>query len=340
MPDRVLLLGAAGTVGRPIGQALAHAGYEVRCLARSKGHRNLAVAADAGCEIRIGDMNDEAALSDALKDCRFFVHAAAPFPWSGLKYRQPAMRAQWLPQLKRHFELARQAGVERAVFTSSLSCIGLAPKGKQADESMPWDPKRQGGGNYYPIKAAMEQTVLEATTGENPVGPPTVIVNPTGLVGEGSRNAELSGACVFFQGLTPFMVDATMNFVDCRDVARGHVLALQKGTPGQRYILGGVNTTLRGFAETVAALAGIRRPLILPRKLALLGAYGAEFAGVFTGKPGALSLTSYYHLEYGQHYSSEKAVRELGYQPTSDLRDAITRELEWHGVKVAATASA
>ena len=340
MPDRVLLLGAAGTVGRPIAQALAHAGYEVRCLARSKGHRNLAVAADAGCEIRIGDMNDDAALAAALDGCRYFVHAAAPFPWSGLKYRQPKMRAQWLPQLKQHFALANQAGVERAVFTSSLSCIGLAPKGQQADESMPWDPKRQGGGNYYPIKAAMEQTVLEATTGENPVGPPTVIVNPTGLVGEGSRNAELSGACVFFQGLTPFMVDATMNFVDCRDVARGHVLALQKGTPGQRYILGGVNTTLRGFAETVAALAGIRRPMILPRKLALLGAYGAEFAGVFTGKPGALSLTSYYHLEYGQHYSSEKAARELGYQPTSDLRDAITRELEWHGVKVAAAAPA
>lgn len=340
MPERVLLLGAAGTVGRPIAQALAAAGYEVRCLARSKGHRNLAVAADAGCEIRYGDMNDSAALTDALQGCRYFVHAAAPFPWSGLKYRQKAMREQWLPQLRGHFEAARRAGVERAVFTSSLSCIGLAPKGEQADESMAWNAKRQGGGNYYPIKAAMEQTVLQATTGENPVGPPTVIVNPTGLVGEGSRNAELSGACVFFQGLAPFMVDATMNFVDCRDAARGHVLALQKGTPGQRYILGGVNTRLRDFAELAATMAGIRRPAVLPRKLALLGAYGAEFAGIFTGKPGALSLTSYYHLEYGQYYSSARAQRELGYEPTTDLKEAIARELEWHGVRVGAGNSA
>src|SRR5690606_28528888 len=163
-------------------------------------------------------------------------------------------------------------------------------------------------------------------------GPPTVIVNPTGLVGEGSRNAELSGACVFFQGLTPIMVDARLNFVDTLDVAKGHVLALQKGTPGERYILGGVNTTLREFAETVTAMAGIGRPVIAPRVLAKLGAYFSEWAGLLTGKLGALTLTSYWHLAYGQHYSSAKAERELGYKPTAELKPAIARELEWHAV--------
>lgn len=332
MADRVLHLGAAGTVGNRVALALIEAGYNVVCLARSKGHRNLKQVENAGAEILYGDMNDDTALDNALKGCRYFVHSAAPYPWSGLHFRLPKMLKRWVPQVMRHFELARQAGVERAVFTSSLSTIGLAKPGELADESLPFDPKKQSGGNYYPVKHALEQAVHEVTTGENPKGPPTVIVNPTGLVGEGSRNAELSGACIFFQGLTPFMVDAKLNFVDARDVAKGHVLALGKGTPGERYILGGVNVHLRDFADMVTGLAGIARPMILPRILAKVGAYFSEWAGLITGKPGALSLTSYYHLQYGQHYTSAKAGKELGYEPTKDLEAAIKRELEWHGV--------
>ncbi|KAA0211138.1 NAD-dependent epimerase/dehydratase family protein [bacterium] len=333
MSDRVLLLGGAGTVGSRVGLALIDAGYSLRCLARSKGHRNLAEIESRGGEIVYGDMNEDAALAAALKDCRFFVHSAAPFPWSGLHLRQKGMLTQWIPQVRRHFVLAREAGIERAVFTSSLSCIGLAPRGTLADESLPYDARRTSGGNYYAVKAAMERAVLELTTGEIPQGPPTVIVNPTGLVGEGSRNARLSAVCVFYQGLTPFMVDATMNFVDTRDVARGHVLALQKGRPGERYILGGWNTTLRELAEKVCSLAGIHRPMILPRLGAYAGAIFAEWwAWLLRTTPGALSLTSYYHMEYGQHYSSEKARRELGYDPAVDLKDAILRELAWHGV--------
>lgn len=332
MADRVLLLGAAGTVGSRVALALIDAGYELVCLARSRGHRNLKQVENAGAEIQYGDMNDDAALKSALKGCRYFIHSAAPYPWSGLHLRLEGYRRQWVPQVKRHFELAKEAGIERAVFTSSLSTIGLAKANALADESLPYDAKRQGGGNYYPIKHALEQAVLETTTGDDPKGPPTVIVNPTGLVGEGSRNSELSGACVFFQGLTPMMVDAALNFVDCRAMAKGHVLALQKGAPGERYILGGVNVRLKEFAETVTAMAGIQRPLIVPRVLAKFGAYASEWLGLLTCRLGALTLTSFYHLEYGQHYSSAKAERELGYKPTTDLSPAIQRELEWHGV--------
>jgi len=306
--------------------AFIEAGYELVCLARSKGHRNLKQVEHAGAELVYGDMNDDDALRNALQGCKFFAHSAAPYPWSGLHFRLPGYREKWVPQVKRHLQLAKEAGVERAVFTSSLSTIGLAKDGELADESLPYDPKRQGGGNYYPIKHVLEQAVLEVD------GPPTVLVNPTGLVGEGSRNAELSGACVFFNGLTPMMVDAKLNFVDCRDVGRGHVLALQKGTPNERYILGGVNTTLKEFAETVTNMAGINRPVIVPRVLAKFGAYLSEWWGLLTGNLGALTLTSYYHLEYGQHYSSAKAKTELGYKPTTDLANAIQRELEWHSV--------
>lgn len=326
MADRVLLLGAAGTVGSRVALAFLEAGFELVCLARSKGHRNLKQVEHAGAEIRYGDMNDDAALSAALQGCKYFAHSAAPYPWSGLHLRLEGYRKKWVPQVKRHMQLAKEAGVDRAIFTSSLSTIGLAKPGELADESLPYDPKRQGGGNYYPIKHALEQAVLEGD------GPPTVLVNPTGLVGEGSRNAELSGACVFFQGLTPMMVNAQLNFVDCRDVGRGHVLALEKGKHGERYILGGVNTTLKEFAETVCAMAGINRPMIVPRALAKFGAYMSEWWGLVSGNLGALTLTSYYHLEYGQHYSSKKAETELGYKPTTDLADAIQRELQWHGV--------
>jgi dihydroflavonol-4-reductase len=322
----VFLLGVAGTVGSGVAQAFLDAGYELRCLARSRGHRNLARAAEHGAEIVYGDMNDDAALSAALKDCRYFVHSAAPFPWSGLHRRLRGYRETWIPQVKRHFELAKQAGIERAVFTSSLSTIGLAKTGELADESLPYDAARQGGGNYYPIKADLEAAVKEVD------GPPIVIVNPTGLVGEGSRNPQLSAACVFFQGLAPAMVDATLNFVDTQDVGKGHVLALQKGTPGERYILGGVNTSLREFAELVAGMADRKRPMIIPRGILKMSAYFSEWWGLLTGKLGAVTLTSYYHLEYGQFYSSAKAERELGYQPTTDLREPVRRELAYHGV--------
>lgn len=332
MADRLLHLGAAGTVGSRVALALIESGYELVCLARSKGRRNLKQIENAGAEIKYGDMNDDDALNDALEGCRYFVHSAAPYPWSGLHFRQAKMLKSWTPQIRRHFELAKQAGIERAVFTSSLSTIGLSNEGELADETLPFDIKRQSGGNYYRVKYELEQAVLDATTGDDPGGPPTVIVNPTGLVGEGSRNAELSAACVFFQGLTPFMMDADMNFVDSRDVGRGHVLALQNGKPGERYILGGVNLKLSEFADKVTRMAGIQRPMIVPRILAKLGAYFSEWLGLITGKLGALSLTSYYHLEYGQHYSSAKAETELGYQPTEDLTDAIQSELDWHRV--------
>ena len=328
MTDRVLLLGAAGTVGSQVALALLDAGYALRCLSRSKGHRNLAAPADRGAEIVIGDMNDDAALAGALKDCRYFVHSAAPFPWSGLHLRQKRMLAEWIPQLRRHFALAKEAGIERAVFTSSLATIGLAPRGTPADETCAYDPRRTSGGNYYAVKAAMEAAVLE----EMAKGVPTVLVNPTGLVGEGSRNPALSAVCVFYQGLTAFMVDATMNFVDTRDVAKGHVLALQRGKPGERYILSGWNTTLREMAEKICKLAGRHRPIILPRALMYLGALGGEYWGLLTGGPGAVSLTAFYHLHYGQHYSCEKARKELGYEPAADLEPAILRELAWHGV--------
>jgi dihydroflavonol-4-reductase len=194
---------------------------------------------------------------------------------------------------------------------------------------LPYEPRRTRGGNYYAVKAAMEAAVLEETS----KGVPTVLVNPTGLVGEGSRNPALSAVCVFYQGLSPFMVDATMNFVDTSDVAKGHVLALQKGKPGERYILSGWNTTLREMAEKICKLAGKSRPMILPRKLMWLGAVFAEYWGLISGGPGAVSLSSYYHLVYGQHYSCEKAKKELGYEPAADLEPAILRELAWHGVK-------
>lgn len=331
MSDRVLLLGAAGTVGSAVAQALLDADCELRCLARSRGHRNLARVLERGGEVVYGDMNDDDALLGALEGCRWFVHCAAPFPWSGLKLRLTRKRELWTAQVARHFELARQAGVERAVFTSSLSVLGLADPGELADESLPYDAKRQGGGTYYPVKAALEQAVQQAD------GPPTVIVNPTGLIGEGSRNPQLSAACVFFLGLTPFMVDARLNFVDCRDVGKGHVLALLNGTPGERYLLGGVNTTLREFAEQVSALAGLKRPRLLPRGLLKVAAYASEWIGLLKGKPGALSLTGYYHLAYGQHYTSAKAQRELGYKPTTELLPAIRRELAWHGVTAGLT---
>ena len=96
---------------------------------------------------------------------------------------------------------------------------------------------------------------------------------------------------------------------------------------------------LKDVAEMVTAMAGIQRPLIAPRALAKMAAYFSEWWGLLTGRLGALTLTSYYHLEYGQHYSSAKAERELGYQPTTDLREAIQRELEWHGVLEAAGVS-
>ena len=70
----------------------------------------------------------------------------------------------------------------------------------------------------------------------------------------------------------------------------------------------------------------------MPRVLAKFGAYASEWLGLLTGRLGALTLTSFYHLEYGQHYSGAKAERELGYNPTTDLSPAIQRELEWHGV--------
>jgi dihydroflavonol-4-reductase len=326
MLDPVLVLGASGTVGTPVALALRDAGYPVRCLTRHAAHRNVGVIRSRGCEILSGDLYEEDDLCRALEGCRFLVHCAAPYPRSGLRLRLRKPLREWPGALSVLMAKARSAGVERAVYTSTLSTIGLAPAGGLAHEGLSYDARRQARGVYYPVKAAMEEAALAAD------GPPLVVVNPTALVGEYSRNAELSAACVFFLGLSPLMFDAPLNFVDCRDQGRGHVLALQKGRPGERYILGGVNTTLGKFAALASGLSGRRPPRRVPRMLAALGAWAAETRGLLGGRLGALNLTSYYHLVLGQHYSSAKAQAELGYQQTADLTDAIRRELHWHAV--------
>jgi dihydroflavonol-4-reductase len=322
----VLVLGAAGTVGSRVALALCEAGYRVRCLGRSKGARNLAAVRAAGAELLWGDMNDAAVLAGALDGCTRFVHCAGPYPRSGLRRGLRRMLREWPEQVAGHFAQAREAGVERAVFTSSLGTIGLAPDGEPATEALPWDAARQGRGTYHPVKAALEQAVLRDARENN-----VVIVNPTALVGPGSRNPDQSAVCVFYQGRAPLMMDAAMNFVDSDDQARGHVLALERGEPGERYILGGVNMSFARFAEVVCAFARRRRPPCVPRAVVKAGANAAELAGLLKGGPGAVNLVSYWHLRYGQEYSSARAEAELGYQPTVDIRPAIERELAWHG---------
>jgi dihydroflavonol-4-reductase len=323
--DLVLVTGAAGFVGSAVARAAVAAGYRVRVLVRASSPRRNLAGLDA--EIAEGDMRDGAAVARALAGVRWLLHVAADYRlWA----RDPDEIARNnLQGTATVMRAALEAGVERVVHTSSVATLRVGPATVVSTEDAPL-AAHEAIGAYKRSKVEAERLVERMVERQ---GLPAVIVNPSTPVGARDQRPTPTGRIVVeaARGAMPAYVETGLNLVDVEDVARGHLLALQRGRIGERYILGGDDLMLRELLEEIAGLTGCRPPRVrLPLAPLVPLAHAAEALARRRGREPFLTVDGLAMSRNRMFFSSDKARRELGYRPGPHMA-GVRAAVEWFG---------
>jgi dihydroflavonol-4-reductase len=312
---KTLVTGASGFIGSAVVRRLLADGKDVRVLMRAESRRDNVDGLPV--ETMTGDLLDPRSLSRAVRGCVNLFHCAADY-------------RIWVPDAERMYPVnvggtrslmlaALEAGVRRVVYTSSVATLATASD-RPGDETRSASPEDLIG----PYKRSKFEAEAEVTRLVRECGLPAVIVNPSAPMGPNDIKPTPTGRIVIeaARGM-PAFVDTGLNVVHVDDVAEGHLLALEKGRLGERYILGGDNMTLSEILAEIAALYGRRPPRIrLPHAAVLPLAIGAETWARLSGRDPFATVDSLRMARKLMYFSSDKAKRELGYAPRP-ARDAI-----------------
>jgi dihydroflavonol-4-reductase len=319
--DIVLITGASGFVGSAIAIAARRAGYRVRVLVRAASPRG---NIQPGDDVVIGNIRDRASLTEALRDVRYLIHAAADYRlWSRTPSEIITTNAEGTRCV---MEEALRAGVERIVYTSSVATIALRDD-MPADESSPLS-EHDAIGAYKKSKVIAERLVEEMVQRQRL---PAVIVNPSTPIGPRDVKPTPTGRIIVeaASGRMPAFVDTGLNLVHVDDVAAGHLAALARGTIGGRYILGGENVYLRDMLAEIARVVGRKPPRVrLPIAPLYPLAFVAEGVGLITGREPFLTLDGLRMARHHMFFNDAKARRELGYS-TRPYREGIADAITW-----------
>ncbi|MCU1326183.1 MAG: NAD-dependent epimerase/dehydratase [Bryobacterales bacterium] len=291
---------------------LTERGYKVRALVRGLGR-----VPELEVEEFEGDLRDPDSLLRAAEGCGLVFHVAADYRlWS--KDPEELYRSN-VGGTRNMLNAALAAGVERVVYTSTVGCIGIPEGGGGrpgiGDESTPI-AEHSMAGNYKRSKFLAEQVALDFAG----AGLPVVIVNPTAPMGDHDFKPTPTGAIVrdFLNGAMPAYIDTGLNVVNVRDVAVGHLLACEKGVPGERYILGCENMTLGQILAELARYTGRRAPRIqLPYAVAWTAGVLTTGLAQLTGIPPRVPMEAVRMAKKKMWVSHQKAAAQLGYAPSS-----------------------
>jgi dihydroflavonol-4-reductase len=318
-----LVTGATGFVGSAVARALAARGHELRLLVRATSdQRNLA---GLTAEIVVGDLTDRASLARAAAGCRYVVHVAAdyriwvPDPAGMLRANVEGTVAM--------LQAAAAAGAEKIVHCSSVAALGQIGDGTPADEATPAN-EADFIGVYKRSKYLAERAVMDLAQRD---GLPVVVVNPAAPVGPRDIKPTPTGKMILdaAAGRVPAYINTGLNIVHVDDVAEGHVLALERGSIGERYILGGENMSLKAILTLVAEVAGRRPPFIrMPEGVVWPVAFAMEHFARLTGIPPMMTRDHLKMARKKMYYSSSKAMQELGYRPRP-ARVAVEDAVAW-----------
>ncbi len=308
------MTGATGFVGWHVAKKLVERGCEVRALSRSASIPDLPV------ETIIGDLRDAASLRRAASGCDTVFHVAADYRlWTA----NPAeMYASNVDGTRNLLEASGQA---RVVYCSTVGAIGMRPH-LLADESSPVSLSDMKG-HYKRSKFLAEQVALDAAQS----GRPVVVVNPTTPIGDHDAKPTPTGKVIvdFLTGKIPAYIDTGLNYVDVEDVAQGHLLAAEKGRPGQRYILGSENLTLIAMLQRLAVPAGRPAPTVrLPYFVAYTAAALSTAVAGLTRRPPGIPLDGVRYARLKMWVKHDKASQELGYSPRP-VDAALARAVAW-----------
>jgi dihydroflavonol-4-reductase len=315
----VFLTGTTGFIGSHVLRALLGAGYRVRALVRGDPGR---LPAWEGCTPVPGDLDRPGALVREMEGCRYLVHVASLYSFAPRD--RPRVWTTNVRGCRGLLEAAHIAGVERAVVTSSSATVGAASDGRPATEA-DRAGTHDGLSAYHASKVAEEQEALAARL-------PVVPVLPTAPVGPGDWRPTPTGRMVldFMRGRMFASVSGGMNLVTVEDVAHAHVLALERGRPGERYLIGGENLSFDQIWQLLADLTGRRTPALrIPHELALSLAWADEVRCRLLKSQPAIPLEGARMARHFMYVSCEKACRELDYDP-SPVAAALGRAVEWY----------
>lgn len=313
-----LVTGASGFIGWHVARLLTERGQKVRALVRPTSTlRELEVEQVAG------DLRDAASLDRAVAGCERVFHVAADYRlWARHSKELYESNVEGTRNL---LEAARKHGVERFVYTSTVGCIGV-PRGGLGDETVPVTLGEMSGA-YKRSKFLAERVALEFAA----LGFPVVVVNPTAPVGDHDVKPTPTGKIVldFLKGAMPAFIDTGLNLVDVRDAAEAHLLASERGRPGERYIVGCENLTLAEILQKLARLTGTAAPRMkLPYAVAYAAGVMTTGWARVTGNPPRAPLDAVRMAKKKMFVSTDKARRALGFAP-GPVDAALGRAVEW-----------
>jgi len=320
---KVLVVGGTGQLGANLVRALLVHGDQVRVMIRSTSHTQSLEGLDL--ERVTGDLNDPPSLRRACEDVQVVYQAASYYPTATIPAAEA--KAHALRETTHLLDAVRAASVERLVFTSTLTTIGLSPRpGGLATEEYPFSTAFSNN-PYLIAKSAMERAVLDAAR----QGIPAVVVNPTAFFGPYDQKPT-SGTQILMiaKRRMPGYIQGLVNVIDVRDVAAAMIRAAERGRVGERYIVGNWNTTQQAVNRLIARCAGVMAPLIpIPFPFAHLGSKLGEWAWRRI-RPTPPPVPAFFVevLKHMQHYDCSKALRELDY-PRHSVEQAIRDALEW-----------
>lgn len=320
---KVFITGATGFVGSHVAQALAERGADLRLLVRSQSKTDNIAGFKA--ETAVGDLCAPESLRKAMIGCEFVFHLAADYR---LWVRDPeSMYRANVEGTRAIIHAAQECGVRRVIYCSSVATMGFASDGTVADENSPVSPADMIG-HYKRSKFMAEQIALEAGRG----GANVVVVNPTTPIGERDIKPTPTGRIIvdFLNRRFPAYVDTGLNLADVREVAHGHLLAMERAVPGERYILGGQNLTLKQILDKLAALTGLPSPKTkVPHAVAMgFAVFDQFFVGTLMGREPRATVEAVRMGRKKMFASSAKAERELGYRAIP-VDNALERAIEW-----------
>lgn len=304
-------------------QALSGAGADLRLLTRTTSRTSHLAGLNA--ELVIGDLLRPQELRTALAGCQALVHVAADYR---LWVRDPEqMYAANVEGTRALLQLARETGVRRIVYTSSVATMGFRSDGAVVDEQSPVALANMVG-HYKRSKFLAEQQAVQAAQ----AGQQVVILNPTTPIGSNDAKPTPTGRIVvdFLNRKFPAYVDTGLNLVDVRAVADMHVAALERGTSGQRYILGGENLTLKQILDRMAAMTGLPSPTMrVPHSVAMAFAFCDEWiTGRMRGKEPRATVEAVRMGRKKMFASSARAEAELGYR-VQPVEPALRAAIDW-----------
>jgi dihydroflavonol-4-reductase len=320
---RAFITGATGFVGSHVARHYAAQGASLRLLTRSSS--SLDALEGLNAETVQGDLRQPEGLRSALTGCDALVHVAADYR---LWVRDPAeMYAANVEGTRELLRIAREVGVPRTVYTSSVATMGFKSDGSVVNEDTPVSLADMIG-HYKRSKFLGEQEAIKAARN----GQHVMILNPTTPIGPGDRKPTPTGRIIvdFLNKKFPAYVDTGLNLVDVDEVARMHLVALDRGRPGERYILGGENLTLKQILDRMSAITGLPSPTKkVPHGVAMAFAFFDEnITGRLLKKEPRATVEAVRMGKKMMFASSAKAEQELGFRIVP-IYQALRSAIDW-----------